>query len=43
MRVALGVIFALFIVCFAAIVIEELFVGGKKRRKAEKLLKEREQ
>lgn len=32
----LGVIFALFIVCFVAIVIEELFIGGRRLRKAKK-------
>lgn len=41
MRVAIGIIFGLFIICFAAIVIEELFIGGKRRRRAEKQLKER--
>ena len=41
MRVAIGIIFGLFIICFVAIVIEELFIGGKKRRRAEHLLKER--
>jgi hypothetical protein len=41
MRVAIGILFGLFIVCFAAIVVEELFLGGRKRRRAEKLFKER--
>ncbi|MDD2851227.1 MAG: hypothetical protein PHY09_04910 [Desulfuromonadaceae bacterium] len=40
MRIALGVIFMLFIVCFVAIVIEETFLGGRRRRKAEKLARE---
>jgi hypothetical protein len=39
-RIAIGIIFGLFIICFAAIVIEELFIGGKKRRRAERQLKE---
>lgn len=38
---ALGVIFALFLVLFVAIIIEEVFLGGKRRRKAEKLARER--
>lgn len=38
---AIGVIFALFVLCFIAIVIEEVFVGGKRRRRAEKLAKEK--
>lgn len=32
----LGVIFALFIVLFVAIVLEESFFGGKRRRKLER-------
>lgn len=32
----LGVIFALFMICFVAIVIEELFLGGRRLRKAKK-------
>ena len=42
MRVALGIIFVLFIVCFVAIVIEETFLGGRRRRKATKAARERE-
>lgn len=38
---AIGIIFGLFVICFIAIVIEELFLGGKRRRRAEKLFKER--
>lgn len=38
---ALGVIFGLFLVLFVAIIIEEVFLGGKRRRKAEKLARER--
>jgi len=42
MRIALGIIFALFIICFVAIVIEETFLGGRRRRKAVKAARERE-
>jgi len=38
---AIGVIFALFVVLFVAIIIEECFIGGKRRRKAEKAARER--
>ena len=38
---AIGVIFGLFVVLFIAIVIEEVFLGGKRRRKAEKQARER--
>lgn len=41
MRVALGIIFILFILCFIAIVIEEMFLGGRRRRKAEKAAREK--
>jgi ABC-type uncharacterized transport system permease subunit len=41
MRVALGIIFALFIVCFVAIIIEETFLGGRRRRRAEQQARER--
>jgi len=41
MRIALGVLFALFILCFVAIIIEETFLGGRKRRKALKNAQER--
>jgi len=34
MRIVLGIIFALFIICFVAVVIEEMFLGGRRRRKA---------
>ena len=44
-KTILGVIFAvilgLFTVCFVAIVIEESFLGGRRRRRAEKALRER--
>ena len=41
MRVILGVIFALFLICFIAIIIEETFLGGRRRRKALKSARER--
>lgn len=41
-RIALGVIFALFLVCFVAIVVEETFLGGRRRRKALKDFRGRE-
>jgi hypothetical protein len=37
----LGIIFGLFVVLFIAIVIEELFVGGRKLRQAKRLARER--
>jgi hypothetical protein len=44
-KTILGVIFAvllgLFAICFVAIVIEETFLGGRRRRRAEKALRER--
>ncbi len=41
MRVLLGIIFALFLICFIAIIIEETFLGGRRRRKALKNARER--
>ena len=38
-RVAIGIILALFIVCFILIVVEELFLAGKRRRKLEKAVR----
>jgi len=38
---AIGIIFGLFVVLFVAIVIEEGFLGGKRRRKAERMARER--
>lgn len=32
----LGIIFALFVICFLAIVIEEVFLGGRRLRRAKK-------
>ena len=40
-RVTLGVIFALFLLCFVAIIVEETFLGGRRRRRAEKQARER--
>lgn len=42
MRTVLGVIFILFLICFVAIVIEETFLGGRRRRKAMKIARERQ-
>jgi hypothetical protein len=36
----LGVIFALFVVLFVAIVIEESFLGGRRRRRLEQRARE---
>jgi hypothetical protein len=38
---AIGIIWGLFVLLFVAIVIEEVFLGGKRRRRAEKLARER--
>ncbi len=38
---AIGIIWGLFVLLFVAIVIEEVFVGGKRRRKAERLAREK--
>jgi len=38
---AIGVIFGLFVVLFVAIIIEEVFLGGKRRRRAVKRVRER--
>lgn len=43
MRYALAIIFALFLVLFAAIVVEEVFLGGRRLRKAKKAAMERRQ
>jgi hypothetical protein len=40
MHVVLGVIFILFIICFIAIIVEETFLGGRRRRKALKIARE---
>jgi hypothetical protein len=36
MRIGIGVIFSLFLLLFVAVIVEEVFLGGRKRRKAEK-------
>ena len=41
MRIILGSIFSLFIICFVAIIIEETLLGGRRRRKALKIAQER--
>jgi hypothetical protein len=41
MHVGLGIIFILFIICFIAIIIEETLLGGRRRRKALKIARER--
>ncbi len=41
-RVALGVILALFAICFVVIVVEEVFLGGRRRRKAVRAARERQ-
>ena len=32
----IAIVFLLFVICFIAIVIEELFLGGKRRRRLER-------
>lgn len=39
----LGIIFALFILMFVAIVIEESFIGGRRRRRLEQKARELQQ
>jgi hypothetical protein len=39
-NIILGIIFGLFALCFVAIIIEETFLGGRRRRKMERQLKE---
>jgi hypothetical protein len=39
-NIILGTIFGLFALCFLAIIIEETFLGGRRRRKMERQLKE---
>jgi ribose 5-phosphate isomerase RpiB len=36
MRMGFGIIFVLFVLLFVAVIVEELFLGGRKRRRAEK-------
>lgn len=42
MFVAFGIIFALFILIFVAIIVEETFLGGRRLRRAQKIARERE-
>ena len=35
-RVGIGIVFGLFILLFIAVFIEEVFLGGRKRRQAER-------
>ena len=35
-RMGFGIIFGLFLLLFVAVIIEEVFLGGRKRRQAEK-------
>ncbi|MBT0665530.1 hypothetical protein KI809_14575 [Geobacter pelophilus] len=37
--IVLGVVLGLFMICFLAIIIEETFLAGRRRRKMEKALK----
>ena len=37
----IGIIFLLFVVCFVAIIIEETFLGGRRRRRLERSARER--
>jgi hypothetical protein len=39
----IGIIFLLFVICFVAIVIEETFLGGRRRRRLEQLARARRQ
>ena len=41
--ILLGIIFGLFAVCFLAIIVEETFLGGRRRRRAEKAARGRKQ
>jgi len=36
MRMGVGILFVLFLLLFAAVIVEEVFLGGRKRRHAEK-------
>ncbi|MBT0653622.1 hypothetical protein [Geomobilimonas luticola] len=38
--IILGTLFFLFFACFIAIVVEELFLGGRRRRRLEKQLRQ---
>ena len=41
LRKVVAVIFALFIICFIAIIIEETLLGGRRKRKLERLAREK--
>ena len=36
LRMGFGIVFGLFILLFVAVIIEEVFLGGRRRRQAEK-------
>lgn len=36
MRMGFGIVFALFVLLFVAVIVEEVFLGGRRRRAAEK-------
>jgi len=36
MRMGFGILFALFLLLFVAVIVEEVFLGGRRRRQAEK-------
>jgi cbb3-type cytochrome oxidase subunit 3 len=36
MRMGFGVLFALFLLLFVAVIVEEVFLGGRRRRQAER-------
>jgi hypothetical protein len=36
LRMGFGVVFGLFLLLFVAVIVEELFLGGRRRRQAEK-------
>jgi hypothetical protein len=36
MRMGFGIVFGLFLLLFVAVIVEELFLGGRRRRRAEK-------
>ena len=41
MHIGLGTLFILFLICFVAIFVEETFLGGRRRRRATRLARER--
>ena len=36
MRMGFGILFALFLLLFVAVIVEEVFLGGRRRRQAER-------